>query len=159
VQPAHHPAPADRHFLRPGRQDQRAVLHARPTDKENTSEVWVYDLRANMPNFGKKTTLNRGHFAAFEACYGDEPTYTPSLPGKGPGDRSETERFKRFTREWIAERGDNLDIAWLKDESETAADDLPEPAALAESALGELEAAMAELRGILAELGDEVDNE
>lgn len=43
----------------------------------------------------------------------------------------------------------------MKDESETAANDLPEPAALAESALGELEAAMAELRGLLAELGDE----
>lgn len=32
------------------------------TDKENTSEAWVYNLRANMPNFGKKTTLTREHF-------------------------------------------------------------------------------------------------
>ena len=27
------------------------------TDKGNTKEVWVYDLRANMPNFGKKTIV------------------------------------------------------------------------------------------------------
>ena len=27
------------------------------TDKDNTKEVWVYDLRANMPQFGKRTVL------------------------------------------------------------------------------------------------------
>jgi type I restriction enzyme M protein len=59
----------------------------------------------------------------------------------------------------VAERGDNLDIAWLKDDSETAAEDLPEPEALAEEALGELEAAMADLKSILIELGDEVGSE
>ena len=57
---------------------------------------------------------------------------------------------------WIAERGDSLDISWLKDESETNADDLPEPSALAQSVMIELEAALEELRGILAELGEEV---
>lgn len=124
------------------------------TDKENTSEVWVYDLRANLPNFGKRTEFTRAYFKEFESFYGDEPTYAVES-----GKRKESERFRRFSREWIAERGDNLDIAWLKDESETAAADLPEPEALAESALGELEAAMAELRGILAELGDELGEE
>lgn len=122
------------------------------TDKGNTKEVWVYDLRANMPSFGKKTVLTRGHFKEFEECYGDEPTY---VGGKKKEERKETERFHRFTRDWVAERGDNLDIAWLKDDSETAAEDLPEPEALAEEALGELEAAMAEIKSILAELGDE----
>ena len=61
--------------------------------------------------------------------------------------------------EWIAERGDNLDIAWLRDENETAVEDLPEPEALAQEALGELEAAMAELNGIMQELGIEVGDE
>jgi hypothetical protein len=28
------------------------------TDKGNTKEVWVYDLRANMPQFGKRTPLD-----------------------------------------------------------------------------------------------------
>jgi hypothetical protein len=36
VRPAHHPAPAHRHLLRPGRQDQRAVLHPRPDRQANT---------------------------------------------------------------------------------------------------------------------------
>lgn len=139
------------------------------TDKGNTQEVWVYDLRANMPSFGKRTEFTRAYFAEFEKCYGDEPTYSltpnPSPIGRGEPDslspreragvRVETERFRRFTRDWVAERGDNLDIAWLKDDSETAAEDLPEPEALAEEALGELEAAMADLKSILVELGDE----
>ena len=71
-------------------------------------------------------------------------------------DTGEAGRFRCFTRSWIAERGDSLDISWLKDESETNADDLPEPSALAQSAMTELEAALEELRGILAELGEEV---
>ena len=66
-------------------------------------------------------------------------------------------RFRRFTREWIAERGDSLDIAWLKDESDGGTDELPEPAALAQEAMGELEGAMEELRGILQELGEDVE--
>ena len=41
-----------------------------------------------------------------------------------------------------------------KDDFETAAEDLPEPEALAQEALGELEAAMADLHSILIELGD-----
>ena len=66
-------------------------------------------------------------------------------------------RFRRFTRDWIAERGDNLDIAWLKDESDGATDELPEPAALAQEAMGELEGALDELRSILVELGEELE--
>jgi type I restriction enzyme M protein len=128
------------------------------TDKENTSEVWVYDLRANMPNFGKRTEFTHSYFEEFERFYGDDPMCRVTALSRRL-DTGENGRFRRFSRMWIAEGGDNLDIAWLKDESETAASDLPEPEALAESALGELEAAMAELRGILAELGNEVGNE
>ena len=37
------------------------------TDKANTKAVWVYDLRANMPAFGKTTPLKREHFAGVRA--------------------------------------------------------------------------------------------
>jgi type I restriction enzyme M protein len=126
------------------------------TDKGNTREVWVYDLRANMPQFGKRTVLTRAHFAEFEAAFGDDPLgSTESLAQRE--DTGEAGRFRRFTRDWIAERGDSLDITWLKDESEGATDDLPEPAALAQEAMDELEGALEELRGILEELGEEVE--
>lgn len=126
------------------------------TEKGNTKEVWVYDMRANMPNFGKRTEFTREYFRDFEKAFGDDPLGVNLKKRKDTGVEG---HFRRFKRDWIAERGDNLDIAWLKDDSETAAEDLPEPEALAEEALGELEAAMADLRSILTELGDEVGSE
>jgi type I restriction enzyme M protein len=124
------------------------------TDKGNTREVWVYDLRANMPQFGKRTVLTRAHFAEFEAAFGDDPLGSAKSLSQRK-DTGESGCFRRFTRAWIAERGDNLDIAWLKDEGTT--DEQPEPAALAQEAMDELEGALEELRGILEELGEEVE--
>ena len=116
----------------------------------------MYDLRANMPQFGKRTVLTRAHFTEFEAAFGDAPLGSvKSLSQRN--DTGEAGRFRRFTRDWIAERSDNLDIAWLKDESEGTTDELPEPAALAQEAMDELEGALEELRGILEELGEEVE--
>lgn len=126
------------------------------SDKGNTQAVWVYDLRANMPQFGKRTQLTEQHFAEFETAYGDDPLAKPASLAKRI-DQGETGRFRKFTREQIAERGDSLDISWLKDDSETDAQDLPEPAVLAQEAMVELDAAMDELRGILEELGEEID--
>ena len=123
-------------------------------EKGNTKEVWVYDLRANTPQFGRRTLLMREHFAEFEAAFGDDPLGgSASLAQRT--DTGEEGRFRRFCRDWIAERGDNLDISWLKDEREDDNGELPEPAILAQEAMGELEAAIAELQGILQELGEE----
>ncbi|MDO8370204.1 MAG: N-6 DNA methylase [Candidatus Nitrotoga sp.] len=124
-------------------------------DKGNTKEVWVFDLRANMPQYGKRTQLVREHFAEFEAAFGDDPLVGAKALAKRK-DAGEQGRFRKFTREQIAARGDSLDIAWLKDDSDTSADGLPEPALLAQEAMGELEAALDELRGILDELGEDV---
>jgi type I restriction enzyme M protein len=124
-------------------------------DKNNTREVWVYDLRTNMPQFGKRTVLTRTHFTEFEAAFGDDPLGSAKSLAKRT-DTSESGRFRRFTRDWIAARSDNLDIAWLKDESEGATGELPEPVALMQEAMDELEGTLEELREILGELGEEV---
>jgi type I restriction enzyme M protein len=60
-----------------------------------------------------------------------------------------------FSCDWSAERGDNLHISWLNDEREDDNGKLPKPAILAQEAMGELEAAIAQLQGILQELGEE----
>lgn len=125
-------------------------------DKSNTKEVWVYDLRANMAQFGKRTQLTREHFKEFEAAFGRDPLGAPKSLAKRK-DTGEEGRFRRFTREWIADRGDNLDTAWLKDESDGGGEDLPEPAVLAREAMAELEGAFEELRGILGELGEDAE--
>ncbi len=127
-------------------------------DKGSTKEVWVHDLRANMAQFGKRTVLTRQHFAEFEAAFGSDPLGGAKALAKRV-DTGEAGRFRRFTREWIADRDDNLDISWLKDDSDTSGDELPEPAVLAREAMAELEGGLEELRAILAELGEDGDDE
>jgi type I restriction enzyme M protein len=126
------------------------------TEKGNTKEVWVYDLRANMPQFGKRTILTKEHFSEFREAFGNDPLGAPTSLAKRR-DTGESGRFRRFTRAWIAERNDILDISWRKDENIVDTADLAEPSELAQLALGELDAAMAELRAILTELGEEVE--
>lgn len=125
-------------------------------DKSNTKEVWIYDLRANMPQFGRRTVLTREHFKEFETAFGKDPLGSPKSLAKRR-DMGEGGRFRKFTREWIAERGENLDIAWLKDGNERAGDELSDPAMLAREAMAEIEGALEELRGILTELGEDVE--
>jgi type I restriction enzyme M protein len=121
-------------------------------DKASTKAVWVYDLRANMPQFGKRASLTRAHFSEFEESFGIDPLATAKRKDLG-----ESGRFRKFTRKWVADRSDNLDITWLKDTMDENDDDLPEPSVLAYEALSEMEAAMDELRGLLVELGEEIE--
>lgn len=121
-------------------------------DKGNTEGVWVYDLRANMPQFGKRTPLTREHFSAFEKAFGAK--IDGSSKRKDTGVEG---RFRYFTRDYIAKRGHDLEISWLKDENNSAEGDLPMPEVLAQEAITELESAMEELRNILGELGAEAE--
>lgn len=121
-------------------------------EKGNTKGVWVYDLRANTPQFGKRTPLTREFFKEFEKAFGKNAD-----GGSKRTEQGAEGRFRYFSREDIAARGDSLDVSWLKDDNETAADDLPEPELLAQSAIADLEGAIEDLRGILVELGLEAD--
>ena len=119
---------------------------------DSTKQVWVYDMRANAPKFGKRTPLTRQHFADFEAAYGEV------ADGSGQRvDQGEVGRFRAFSRDWIKERGDSLDIAWLRDEGEDDLAELPEPMLLASDAIDELTAALDALEVIMTELGGEVE--
>jgi type I restriction enzyme M protein len=117
-------------------------------DKGNTKAVWFFDMRTNAPSFGKRTPLTRAHFAEFEKVFGKEADGTSKRKDQG-----ETGRFRRFTREEIAKRGDNLDISWLKDESVTDHADLPEPEEIAAEIVGQLKTALEEMEGLREELG------
>jgi type I restriction enzyme M protein len=117
-------------------------------DTGNTKSVWVYDMRANMPSFGKRTPLTREHFADFEKAYGPDP-----LGKSKRKDQGEEGRFRKFSREEIGGRGDNLDISWLKDVNATGADDLGTPEEIAAEIVEKLRAAMAEMEALQEELG------
>jgi type I restriction enzyme M protein len=114
----------------------------------STETVWVYDGRTNVPAITKKDRpLTPAHFAEFEACYGDDPNGRSS---RAPA-HSKEDRWRRFGIQEVKERDYKIDsLRWLKDDSLDDADELPEPEELATDAIGELEAAMAELTSILS---------
>lgn len=117
------------------------------SDTNNTKETWVYDLRANMPKFGKRTPLTDKHFTEFEKAY----------ESKKREDEGETGRFRCFSREYISEHDDSLDISWMKDDSLEDSVDLPTPDVLATEAKEELSGAISELEELMTQLGIEVE--
>ena len=111
------------------------------TDKGNTKEVWVYDLRTNMPSFGKRTPLTKKHFEGFMDAYKAE-------------DRTKVkdERFNVFTREEIQKKDNSLDIGLIADESLSIYENLPDPIDSAEEAIAKLEQAVSLLTEVVEEL-------
>ena len=81
-------------------------------DTGNTKEVWIYDLRSNMPSFGKTNPLLKCHFDEFIECYKAgafserKETYSAENP-EG--------RWRKYTYEEILERDKtSLDITWIR---------------------------------------------
>ncbi len=123
------------------------------TEKGNTETVWVYDMRTNMPAFGKRSPLGRQHFAEFEAAFGDDRHGQGSRENGG-----EEGRFRPFTRQAIADRGDNLDVTWLRDKDGDHAEDLPEPEEIAVEIMENLRVAMGEMEALSEVLNGEGAN-
>ena len=117
------------------------------TDRANTKAVWVYDMRANMPAFGKTRPLTVADFADFEAAYGDDPN-----GGGKRKDQGEEGRWCCFKRDAVAARNDNLDISWLRDTEAEAEEGLTEPEDIAAAIIGHLKAALDEIETLTEEL-------
>ncbi|MDR6960360.1 type I restriction enzyme M protein [Pseudomonas brassicacearum] len=126
-------------------------------DRDCTQRTWIYDLRSNMPSFGKRTPFGAQHLKSFERAYGEDANGNSPRAENVEG-IGETSRFRVFTREQIHERGDSLDISWLKDADSLDATDLPTPETLASEAMAELTEALHELENLMKALGagDEV---
>lgn len=148
---------------------------ANPDQDQNcTKDVWVYDLRTNMPSFGKRTPFSQQYLAPFEALYGEDPhgnsprtegdwSFAPQDDtGKADDNGSDiennddiqTSRWRVFSRKWISkEKGDSLDISWIRDSDNISAEDLPEPHVLAGEAMMELTEALRQLDELMQALG------
>jgi len=111
------------------------------TDKGNTREVWFYDLRTNMPSFGKTNPLKVEDFAGFETAYEAADRHTV-----------QDERWNVFTREEIAAKGNSLDLGLIRDDSIVDYDDLPDPIESGEEAIAQLEEAVDLLQSVVNEL-------
>jgi type I restriction enzyme M protein len=83
-----------------------------------TKEVWFYDLRTNQHFTLKQNMMTLKDLQDFIACYNPSNRH----------ERSETDRFKKFTYDELIKRDNtSLDIFWLKDESLEDLENLPEP--------------------------------
>lgn len=123
------------------------------TKGQPTEKVWIYDARTNVPGITKKDRpLVAAHFTEFEKCFGTDPN---GRAKRKPSDSKE-DRWRSFPISEVRERQYKLDgFKWLKEESLEDADDLPEPEELATDAIEELDAAVGELKAVLALLENE----
>ncbi len=68
----------------------------------NTKDIWFYDLRTNMPNFGKNTSLTEKYF-------------------------EELERWNKVSIDEVIKKDYSLDLGLIKDETLLDLDKLPNP--------------------------------
>ncbi len=111
------------------------------SEKPWTEKLWIYDLRTNMHFTLKTNPLKHSDMEDFIKCFNPDNRH----------DRKESERFKAFTYDELAQRDKtSLDIFWLKDESLEDTENLPDPDVIAAEIVENLEAAL-ELFGNIEE--------
>ena len=110
------------------------------TDLNNTKEIWYYDLRTNMPNFGKKTPLTEKYFDEFVASYDNE------------AEKEKLERWTKISIDEIAEKDYSLDLGLIKDESLLDVETLPNPILNTNETIEKLEEAIDLLKSVVNEL-------
>ncbi|HEY4533775.1 MAG TPA: N-6 DNA methylase, partial [Fusobacterium sp.] len=110
------------------------------SDTDNTKEIWYYDLRTNMPSFGKTNPLSKEHFEEFERSFEK---------------REEKETLERWTlvsMEEIVKKEYSLDLGLIKDESVIDSENLPNPIVTAQASIDKLEEAADLLKSVIHEL-------
>lgn len=86
------------------------------TERNNTKEVWVYDLRTNMAEFAKTNQLKPKDFDGFIKAY------TAKARSK-----VRDERWSCYTRGHIKDKNNSLDIGIIKDDTIFIYEDLSNP--------------------------------
>lgn len=104
-------------------------------------------MRTGAPAYGKTSPITTTDFADFVTAFGADPKGEAAR-----ADQGEQGRFRRFTREEIAARSDNLDITWLKDTRADPEDGLETPEDIASAIEAHLASALVEVRALVDEL-------
>jgi type I restriction enzyme M protein len=147
-----------------------------------TKKLWIYDLRTNIHFTLKTDPLKREDLDEFVKCYSPENRHSrkatwideldsgsgagmtakgkkkksaaspqPS-PARGEG-ASNDGRWRAYTYDELINRDKaSLDIFWLKDESLSESENLPDPDILAAEIVEDLEAALEQFREIAGDL-------
>jgi type I restriction enzyme M protein len=111
-----------------------------------TKEIWYYDYRTNIHHSPKKNPLRYEHLKDFVEYYQPD-----SIANRKENWSKENEegRWRKFTYDEIMARDKtNLDIFWLKDENLIDLENLPEPDALIDEIIEDIESALESFKTI-----------
>ncbi len=112
-----------------------------------TKEVWICDYRANIHHTLKKKPLRLEDLRDFITLYHPENRHKRKETWSA---ETQEGRWRKFSYdEIIARDKTNLDIFWLKDQSLTDLDNLPDPDILASEIIENLEAGLEQFREIM----------
>lgn len=130
------------------------------TETDNTRQVWFYDMRTNMPSFGKRTPFTEKAFEDFIFAYtGGITADRVESDFDGTIDHAKRakikdERWQCLSREEISAKKDSLDLGLINDSSLIDSDTLGEPADIIEEAKREINSILEQLNEMMKELGD-----
>lgn len=125
----------------------------------NTQNVWFYDMRTDVPSWGKRTPFTRSAFTDFVHAYtGGHALNTLTETYNGTVSNAEREkvadkRWRKLSREEIAAKGDSLDLGLLSGDDNSESEPLPEPLELLQDAQSDLSAITDELNQLIKLLG------
>ena len=128
------------------------------TETANTDKVWFYDMRTNMPAFGKRTPFTEQAFDDFIFAYTGgiiankvETNFDGTIDNAKRA-KIKDDRWQCLTRAEIAAKNDSLDLGLITDSSLVDSDTLGEPADIIREAKDELTEIMKQLDAMLNEL-------
>ena len=126
----------------------------------NTRQVWFYDMRTNMPSFGKRTPFTEKAFDDFIFAYtggitaeNAENNFDGTID-YGKRAKIKDERWQCLTREQITDKNDSLDLGLIADNNLIDSDTLGEPIEIIKEAQKELSDIMEQLNAMIKELNN-----
>ncbi|MCD1147833.1 N-6 DNA methylase [Peptoniphilus sp. KCTC 25270] len=141
-------------FYRPGVKANVLFFDNKPGARDPwTKEIWFYDYRTNVHHTLKKKPMEFEDLEDFIKCYNPSNRH----------DRQETwseenpeGRWRKYSYEEIIERDKtSLDIFWLKDDSLTDLENLPDPDILANEIIENIEAGLESFQALMETLKGE----
>jgi type I restriction enzyme M protein len=128
------------------------------TEEANTKNVWFYDMRTNMPNFGKRTPFTEKAFDDFITAYtgglGFENVVKDYDANIDEAKRKTitNDRWQCISLAEIEKKNYSLDLGLIADSSLSNSDDFGEPIDIAKDALAELQSITEQLNAMIKEL-------
>jgi len=128
------------------------------TETGNTKNVWFYDMRTNVPNYGKRTPFTEKAFEDFIKAYTGGIGYNEveekynGLVSDEKREKIKDERWNCISRKTIAKKNDSLDLGLMADSSVSNGEDLGEPIEIAKEALAEIKVITKQLNEMIKEL-------